>query len=142
MNDCIPVEEMGTLSGLPADHERRRHVASCPRCSSLMFVYDQFVKAESVEAAKPKEAEEHLERFITERIGAATPAPAAPVSGTRPRRWFDITSFRIAAAAAAVVVVALACGSRGVRSGSCIAAKRTNIFRNCAPSSRPTIPSC
>ena len=53
MNDCIPVEEMGTLSGLPADDERRRHVASCPRCSSLLFVYEQFVRAEAVDSAKP-----------------------------------------------------------------------------------------
>jgi hypothetical protein len=104
MNECIPVEQLGTLEQLREDDPKRRHAATCPRCSSLLFAYEEFVRADTVEAADPVAAEMQLERFIADHVEAA---PPQRVSGSpRPGRgrWFEFSMLRVAAIAAAVIL--------------------------------------
>lgn len=108
-NDCIPVEALGTLDALPADHPMRRHAATCPRCSSLLFAYAEFARAEDVEGADPADAERRLDAFIEREVERGR-AGAAPVTGApKPGRgrWFDVPVFRFAAVTAAIVLAAV-----------------------------------
>jgi hypothetical protein len=108
MNPCIPVEEMGTLKQLPDDDPRRRHVATCPRCSSLMFAYEEFMQAQAVNHASTGAAEASLSAFIAAHIEGGT---AERISGAPRRgrgRWYDLSLLRFAAVAAAVALVAVA----------------------------------
>jgi hypothetical protein len=107
MNECIPVEQLGTLKELPADDPRRRHASSCPRCSSLLFAYEEFVSAGVVEHANPAAADLQLARFIETQVESA---PPERVSGGPRRgrgRWFDLSFLRVAGAVAAIAVVAV-----------------------------------
>lgn len=106
MNECIPVDQLGTLKQLNADDARRRHAASCARCSSLLFAYEEFTRANERADANVPEAEMHLARFIAEQVGET---PSVRVSGAprRGRRWFDFSVLRMAAAVAAVLLVAV-----------------------------------
>jgi hypothetical protein len=107
MNECIPVEQLGTLKQLSDDDPRRRHAASCPRCSSLLFAYEAFIHSDAAEGADPVAAEMQLERFIATNVEQKEPEQ---VSGTpRPSRgrWFDFSLVRVAAVAAAVILVAV-----------------------------------
>ncbi len=106
MNECIPVDQLGTLKQLNAEDARRRHAASCPRCSSLLFAYEEFVRANERADASVPEAEMHLARFIAEQVGES---PSVRVSGAprRGRRWFDFSVLRISAAVAAVLLIAV-----------------------------------
>lgn len=105
MNECIPVDQLGTLKQLSADDPRRRHASACPRCSSLLFAFEAFVEADAAEGANPVVAEMQLARFIAERVEEK---PAVRVSGAPRRgRWFDFSGLRMAAAVAAVLLVAV-----------------------------------
>jgi hypothetical protein len=113
MNECIPVDQLGTLKQASEDDPRRQHAASCPRCSSLLFAYEEFVRAnERADAseragANVAEAEAALARFIAAHIEAA---PGERIAGApRPGRgrWFDFSLLRMTAALAAVVLVAV-----------------------------------
>jgi hypothetical protein len=106
--DCIPLEALGTLDALPPDHPMRRHAATCPRCSSLLFAYESFVRADAVQGADAPEAERRLDAFITRRVQGGEPEPA-PVARAPKRgrgRWFELPAFRFAAAAVALVLIA------------------------------------
>jgi hypothetical protein len=111
MNECIPVEELGVLARLAEDDPRRRHAALCPRCSSLLFAYEEFVRAGEVDGSQVASAEERLSRFISERVERGEPAHATRVSGA-PRsgrgRGFQFSLWRTAAVAATVVMGAAA----------------------------------
>jgi hypothetical protein len=107
MNECIPVDQLGTLERLSADDPRRRHAASCPRCSSLLFAYQEFMHADERAGANPVAAEMQLARFIATHVEEA---PAERVSGTPRRergRWFDFSMLKFAAVVAASVIVAV-----------------------------------
>jgi hypothetical protein len=107
MNECIPVEQLGALKQLPADDPRRRHAASCPRCSSLLFAYQEFIGAGVVEEANPTAADLHLARFIETHVESAPPERVSGAPRPGRGRWFDFTFMRVAVAAAAVVLVAV-----------------------------------
>jgi hypothetical protein len=107
MNECIPVEQLGALKLLGEDDPRRRHAASCPRCSSLLFAYEEFVRADQRADASVAEAEAVLARFIATNIETA---PAERISGAPRRgrgRWFDFSFMKMAAVSAAVVLMAV-----------------------------------
>jgi hypothetical protein len=107
MNDCIPVDQLETLKALPEDDPRRRHAATCPRCSSLLFAYDEFVRADSRAGADPVAAEMSLARFIAARVESGEPGRAAGSPSPDRGRWFDLRFLRIAATAVAVVFLAV-----------------------------------
>ena len=107
MNECIPVEQLGTLKQLPADDPRRRHASSCPRCSSLLFAYEEFIGAGVVEHANAPAADAHLARFIETHVEGAPPERVSGAPRRDRGRWFDFTFMRVAVAAAAIVVVAV-----------------------------------
>lgn len=107
MNKCIPVERLGTLKQLPADDPRRRHAASCPRCSSLLFAYQEFIDAGVVEHANPAAADAHLARFIETHVEGAPPERVSGAPRRGRGRWFDRTFLRVAGAVAAIAVVAV-----------------------------------
>lgn len=107
MNECIPVEQLGTLKQLSADDARRRHAAACPRCSSLLFAYEEFIHAGVAADAKPEAAEAQLARFIATHVEDGRPER---VSGSPRRgrgRWFDLSYLRLAGAVAAIALVAV-----------------------------------
>ena len=110
MNDCIPLEELGALDRLPADHPLRRHAATCPRCSSLAFAHDEFIRAQSVEGADLRDADARLARFIAERV-ESTPVETTRPSGS-PRsgrgRWTGFALWRPGLVAAMLIVTAVA----------------------------------
>jgi len=112
MNECIPVEQLGALKQLSEDDPKRRHAAACPRCSSLLFAYEEFVRADQRAnqraGANVAEAEARLARFISEHVEAA---PQERISGMpRPQRgrWFDVSFLRMVTVAAAVLIAAVA----------------------------------
>src|SRR5262245_59388866 len=106
MNECIPVDQLGTLKQLNADDPRRRHAESCPRCSSLLFAYEEFTKADQRADARVAEAEAHLARFIAQNVEETPPVrvSGAPRQG---KRWFEFSGLKMAAAVAAVLLVAV-----------------------------------
>ena len=110
MDECIRKELLGTLTELPEDDPQRRHAATCPRCSALVFAYQEFVQAQPVEAADIRGAENHLARFIAAQVQVAPFEPARGSGGPRRGRgrWFDLSMFRLAAVACAGVLVAFA----------------------------------
>src|SRR5688572_33246965 len=105
MTECIPIEEMGVVATLPVDDPRRKHAAACPRCSTLMFAYDAFVRADDVAEADPHAAELRLEQFIAANVVAAS-EPARVSGGPRPERGRHVGffSWRIVLVVAAVVI--------------------------------------
>ena len=107
-NECIPVEALGTLETLPPDHPMRRHAETCPRCNAMAFAYAQFVQGDTVEGANPADADRRLDAFIAQHVerGPAVPVSGAPKHGRG--RWFEMPSFRFAAAAAVLVLIAAA----------------------------------
>ena len=107
MNECIPVDQLGTMKQLDAEDPRRRHASSCPRCSSLLFAYEEFTRAEAVEGANPVAAEMQLARFIEERVEEKPPARVSGAPRPSRGRWFDFSGLRMAAAVAAVLLVAV-----------------------------------
>lgn len=108
MNECIPVDQLGTMKQLDAEDPRRRHASSCPRCSSLLFAYEEFTRAEAVEGANPVVAEMQLGRFIEEHAGAAGPKRVTGAPRPSRGRWFDFPILRVAAVAATLIIVAVA----------------------------------
>jgi len=107
MNDCIPVDQLGTLEQLSENDPRRRHAASCPRCSSLLFAYEAFVQATPREGADPAAADAQLDRFIATHVVQDQPER---ISGTPRRdrgRWFNFAFTKLVVASAAVVVMAV-----------------------------------
>jgi hypothetical protein len=86
MNECIPVDQLGRLHQMSEDDPRRRHAAQCPRCSSLLFAYEEFVRADLRAEANVAGAEARLARFIAEHVeetpqerSPGTPSSARPV---------------------------------------------------------------
>lgn len=110
MNECIPVEELGALDRLPADNPRRRHVATCPRCSALVFAHDEFIRAQAIEGADARGADAHLARFIAERVESMPVETTRPSGGPRGGRgrWFGFALWRPALVGAMLVVMAVA----------------------------------
>jgi hypothetical protein len=110
MNECIPVEEIGALARLPGTDPRRRHAAACPRCSALLFAYEEFMRADEIAGADTSDADARLSEFVTERIEQAPAVRAAGSPRADRTKWFSFSLLRTAAVAAMVVVgvVALA----------------------------------
>ncbi len=107
MNECIPVDELGTLDQLSADDPRRRHAQACPRCSSLLFAYEEFARANERAGARVTDADAQLARFIAEQVDGTPPRRVA--GAPRPARgcWFDFSIARATAVAAVAILVAV-----------------------------------
>ncbi|HXV15095.1 MAG TPA: hypothetical protein VEC56_12885 [Candidatus Krumholzibacteria bacterium] len=104
MDACIPMEALGTLDTLGPDDPRRRHVERCARCSAMLVAYREFLRADAPRNAHVGDADTRLAAFIKERIEGIEATAGAP---RKPRgRWFEMPSFRFAAAAAVMVVIA------------------------------------
>lgn len=81
--ECVDATDIAAVLELPADHPRRRHAETCPRCRSLVASYLSFVEAESVEGADLERARGMLDARI--RADASRWKPSrAPV---RTFRW-------------------------------------------------------
>jgi len=104
MNECIPVDQLGTLKQLSADDPRRRHASACPRCSSLLFAFEAFVEADAADGANPVAAEMQLGRFITAHIEATSPERTSGSPRRSRGRWFERSPVNIAAVAAILVL--------------------------------------
>ncbi len=103
MDGCIPMEALGTLDALGPDDPMRRHVEQCPRCSAMRVAYREFVRADAPKSAHVRDADARLAAFIAERV------EGVEVSGAPHRargRWFEMPTFRFAAAAAVMIVLA------------------------------------
>src|SRR5262249_55667253 len=107
MKECIPVDQLGTLKQLSDDDPRHRHAASCPRCSSLLFAYEEFVRADAVDGANPVTAEMQLSRFIATNVEQKQPERGSGTPRPSRGRWFDFSILGVAAVAAAVILVAV-----------------------------------
>ena len=55
MDDCIPMEALGTLDA--SDESQRRHLERCARCSAMVVAYREFMRAEAPKAARVREAD-------------------------------------------------------------------------------------
>jgi hypothetical protein len=94
------------LDTLGAEDAKRIHVARCARCSAMLVAYREFVRAGAPGRAQLRDADSRLAAFIAQRVEGVEVTAGAP---RRPRgRWFEIPTFRFAAAAAAMVLVAFA----------------------------------
>ncbi len=107
MDGCIPMEALGTLDTLGADDPARRHLERCARCSAMLVAYREFVRAEAPARASVHDADARLAAFIAQHVDAR--AVEGSGASRRPRgRWFEMPSFRFAAAAVVVLVAAIA----------------------------------
>ena len=75
--NCIEVERIGDIEGLPEEHSTRRHVTECPRCQSLWLSYQSFMKADVGDATHVDGARAALEKTIRARAGAHAEPRAA-----------------------------------------------------------------
>jgi hypothetical protein len=103
MNECIPVERLGTLESLPAADPMRRHAAVCPRCNALVFAYGEFVRAGLADGADARSAEARLDAFIATHV-ERRPAGAG---ATRQRRGLGAPRVRLQQAVAAAAAIAM-----------------------------------
>ncbi len=94
MDNCIPMEALGTLEALSPDDPIRRHAGACPRCSAALAAYRQFVIADAPRGADVDDADRRLASFIGERIEGVE-----KVHHTR----FRVSPFRWAVAAAVII---------------------------------------
>ena len=103
MDGCIPMEALGTLDALGPGDPTRRHVEQCARCSALVVAYREFVRAEVPSGARVADADTRMAAFIAERVEGVE----ATGGSRRPRgRWFEMPTFRWAAAAAVMAILA------------------------------------
>lgn len=115
MDGCIPMEALGTLDALGPEDPRRRHAETCARCDALWVAYREFVRADVPRKGRIDDADTRLAAFIKQRIeGVEMAGGSRRVRG----RWFEMPTWRFAAAAAVLVVAAVAVtqwlpGSRG-----------------------------
>jgi hypothetical protein len=98
------MEALGTLDALGPDDPKRRHVELCARCSAMQVAYREFIRADAPANADIRDADARLAAFIKERVERAEVAGAPRRSRGR---WFEMPTFRLAAAAAVMVVVAV-----------------------------------
>lgn len=106
MDGCIPMEALGTLDALGPEDPARRHVEHCARCSAMLVAYREFVRADAPGRALVHDADTRLAAFIAERIEGVPGVKTAAGAPRRPRgRWFEMPTFRFAAAAAAIVLI-------------------------------------
>lgn len=106
MDECIPLEVLGTLGTLDAEDPRRLHIERCARCSAMLVAYREFVRADSPERAHVRDADKRLAAFIAERVEGVETGVGAP---RRPRgRWFQLPTFRFIATTAALLFIAVA----------------------------------
>jgi hypothetical protein len=97
------MEALGTLDALGPDDPMRRHAEQCARCSAMWTAYREFVRADAPKSAHIRDADARLAAFIAEKVEGVE-ASGAP---RRARgRWFEMPTFRFAAAAAVMVVLA------------------------------------
>jgi hypothetical protein len=105
MDECIPLEVLGTLDALGAEDPRRLHIERCARCSAMVVLYREFVRADAPGRAQVRDADDRLAAFLAERVERSETTAGAP---RRPRgRWFQMPTLRFAVAAATMVLIAV-----------------------------------
>jgi hypothetical protein len=106
MEECIPLEALGTLGTLDAEDPRRLHIERCARCSAMLAAYREFVRADAPGRAPMRDADARLAAFIAERVENVEATTGAP---RRPRgRWLQMPAVRFAATTAAFLLIAVA----------------------------------
>ena len=103
MSDCLDLEALASLSGLPAGDPRRAHVESCPRCRARLVALEEFVAGtgSDVPDAEWLAAKAALERRRVSEGLAARPATPPVVRPT----WTRALWRPVFAAAATLVLV-------------------------------------
>jgi len=113
---CFDVEEIPVVEALPDDDERKRHLKSCPRCSSLALLYERFMAGKRVAGADPDQAEGVLAETVRRALAGQKDLlekqkPEGPGGRFRFPGWLRPVRARLALAGAlvlaAVVVAAL-----------------------------------
>lgn len=108
MEECIPLEVLGTLGTLDAEDPRRLHIEHCARCSAMLAAYREFVRADAPGRAPIRDADARLAAFIAERVEAEGTETGGGVA-RRPRgRWLHMPVFRFVVTTAAFLLVAVA----------------------------------
>ena len=74
---CIDIEKIPEILELPVDDPRRIHLEECPRCSSALLTYRDFLKAEAAPGADTSDAEKRLSSFIQSKIDDTSSVKAA-----------------------------------------------------------------
>ena len=109
---CLELDEIAAAAKLLLTDPRRRQLEECPRCSSQLLLYQQFMSAEAPEEADLAGADAHLADFMSEAIDRRAASPDTS-SGDAPawaglKAWFGrllAPSPALAGAAALLVVV-------------------------------------
>jgi hypothetical protein len=67
-DECIDIGQFDDVLRLPDGDPRRRHLETCPKCSSQLALYRQFTAAEAIGGAKPEEADARLAEVMRKAI--------------------------------------------------------------------------
>jgi len=96
--------EIEQVLKLPADHPRRRHLETCPKCRSALALFRAFDAGGPAPAgARPGEARRRLSEIVERELGDTPPRRIV----LAPRRWFT-SGWALATAATLVVGAGLA----------------------------------
>jgi hypothetical protein len=106
---CIDIERIEEVLALPADHPERRHVDTCPRCTSLAASYRSFVEAQPDEDAGLDQARVVLDTRIRDDARRWSPPQAARSPLSRASMWdvFRRPAFVVAFVSAVIAAVAV-----------------------------------
>jgi len=110
--DCVQLDELGSLLDLDPEDPRRRHLAGCPLCRARLAAYKAFIAEGPPRAgSEPERAEVELGAFLTKMIhgGVEMGAGGGFLSRLRGRRIPKrvIIPGLAAAVAAVVLIIAL-----------------------------------
>lgn len=117
---CLKLDELAGIADLPGDDPRRLHLEGCPRCTSLVAAYRDFMAATTTPAgADPRDAEARLAERLAREWGASAGDGNAGASahealpgdrggGLRRRleAWWSLPALRPALAVAVIAIVA------------------------------------
>jgi hypothetical protein len=105
---CVDVEHIGNVIEYPDDHPVRLHVATCPRCRTLVENYRAFMRAETTADAGLDRARVELDAAIGGLGRRALPGSTRVDPGVKRMSWVRGLLRPMPAMAAAVVIVAVA----------------------------------
>ncbi len=103
---CIEPESIEKVLRLPPDSPRRRHLEECPRCSSMLLLYRNFMAGEEVSGSDPIDADARLEAFMRNAMNAGTDAGGVKDRSRLARLAYTLASGPALAAAASVLIIA------------------------------------
>jgi hypothetical protein len=108
-HDCLSLQEIGDVMGLPEGAPEREHVTACPRCSALLRTYQEFMEDRSV---PPRADLKDAERSLRDAFAGAIPGACRPIRSVAPARgrsgapseWFRGGAWILAPAALVLAV--------------------------------------